>query len=678
MSGDSRAPDALEAGLAEVGPLLATDPGLAARRAAEILAAAPGHPLATLYLGAGRRLSGDAVGSLRALQPLVESYPDWADLHYELGQAYAAAGRYQDAAGCLRRAMQLQPALPGAWHGLASALRALGDDAGADAVCMQRIALARRHPALVEAEAALRGGDLSRANNLLRRHLQQDPTDVLAIQMLAEVGLRLDQNDDACHLLARGLELAPCFAAARYTYAIALDRLRRHTDALAEIDKALAVEPRNPAFRNVQAVLLGRIGEFDRANEVYAGFLEEYPDQPRTWMSYGHSLTAAGRQADAIAAYRKSNQLDPELGEAWWSLANLKTFRFTDDDTAQIRSQLARSGLREEDRFHFEFALARALEDAGDYAASFAHYAEGNRLRRRTAPYDPEAVTSLLQRSMRLFTAEFFRQRAGFGDAAPDPIFIVGLPRSGSTLVEQILASHSAIEGTAELPDVVAIVHDLAEGPGRGAGAGYPEVLAGLDADTFRTLGRRYLESTRIQRRAGVPHFIDKMPNNFAHVGLIHLMLPNARIIDTRRHPLACCLSNFKQLFARGQQFTYDLEDLGRYYREYVGLMAHFDRVLPGRVHRVFYEHLVQDTETEVRRLLAYCGLPFEDACLRFHENRRAVRTVSSEQVRQPIHAGALEGWRGFEPWLGPLKTALGPALEAYPAVPDLSSAPEA
>lgn len=673
MSGNFGAPAALEAGLTEVGNLLATDPGMAARRAAEILVTAPGHPVATLYLGAGRRLSGDPAASLQALQPLVQSCPEWAELHYELGQAYNASGRYSDAVECLRRAVELRPALPGAWYGLASALRALGNDAGADAVCMQRISLSRQNPGLVEAESALRGGHFSRANSLLRRHLQQDPTDVLAMHLLAEVGLRLDQIEDARHLLAHCLELAPCFTDARYTLAIALDRLRRHADALAEIGKALAAEPTNPAFRNVQAVLLGRIGEFDRANEVYAGFLDEYPDQPRTWMSYGHSLTAAGRQVEAIAAYRKSIQLDPELGEAWWSLANLKTFRFTAEDVAQVRRHLARAGLREEDRLHFEFALGKALEDAGDHEASFAHYTEGNRLRRRTVPYDPEAVTSLLQRSMKLFTPEFFGGRAGSGDPAADPIFIVGLPRAGSTLIEQILASHSAVEGTAELPDLIAVVRDLSEESRRQDGADYPEVLAGLDADAFRALGHRYLESTRIQRRVGAPRFIDKMPNNFAHVGLIHLMLPNAHIIDARRHPLACCLSNFKQLFARGQQFTYRLEDLGHYYREYVELMAHFDHVLPGRIHRVFYERLVGDTEAEVRRLLDHCGLPFEETCLRFHENKRVVRTVSSEQVRQPIHAGALDSWRNFERWLGPLKTALGPALETYPAVPDPS-----
>jgi len=672
MNGTTGTPEALEASLADVGNLLATDPSLAVTRAAEILAAVPAHPVAALYLGIGRRLSGDAAGSVLALEPLVRSHPDWPAPHYELGEAYRAAGRNEDAVGRLRRAVELKPDMPGAWHGLASALRALGDEAGADAVCARRISLSTRHPRLVEAESALRGNRFQVADGLLRRHLQEDPTDVLAIRLLAELGLLLDQNADACHLLARCLELAPGFAAARYTYAIALDRLRRPADALAEIGKALETDPGNPAFRNLRAVLLGRIGEFDLANEVYAGVLGEYPEQPRTWMSYGHSLTAAGNQADAIAAYRKSIQLDPQLGEAWWSLANLKTFRFAGEDVSQIRRQLARSELRDEDRLHFEFALAKALEDAGDYAGSFNHYAEGNRLRRLTTPYDADAVTSFVRRSVSLFTPEFFARRSGSGDTAADPIFIVGLPRSGSTLIEQILASHAEVEGTMELPDVIAMVQALTEESSRRGGPDYPEMLAGLDAGTFRQLGRRYLDTTRVQRRAGTPRFIDKMPNNWGHVGLIHLMLPNARIIDARRHPLDCCVSNFKQLFARGQQFTYRLEDIGRYYRDYVELMTHFDRVLPGRVYRVFYERLVGDTEAEVRRLLEHCGLPFDESCLRFHENRRAVRTVSSEQVRQPIHTSAIGGWRHFEPWLGPLKGALGPVLDAYPGVPDL------
>jgi tetratricopeptide (TPR) repeat protein len=532
-------------------------------------------------------------------------------------------------------------------------------------------------PRLLEAGAALSGNRIPEAEALLKRHLKQHPTDVAAIRMLAEVALRLGRNVDAGKLLARCLELAPDFAVARYNYAVALHRQARSAEALREIEQALEAEPRNPGFRNLYAVILGRIGEFERANEVYAGVLAEYPQQPKTWMSYGHALKAAGRQADSIAAYRKCIQLAPGLGEAWWSLANLKTFTFTDEEVEAMRRQLERTDLDEADRLHFEFTLGKALEDAGDHAGSFAHYAEGNRVRRASSRYDASETTSLVRRSKALFTPAFFADRAGCGSPAPDPIFIVGLPRAGSTLLEQILSSHPAVEGTMELPDVISIVRGLAERGDKPDSPKYPGVLAGLAAGEFRALGERYLASTRIQRRSGRPMFIDKMPNNWSHVGLIHLMLPNARIIDARRHPLGCCFSNFKQHFARGQHFTYSLEDIGAYYRDYVELMAHFDAVLPGRIHRVFYERLVEDTETEVRRLLDYCGLPFDGRCLRFHENDRAVRTASSEQVRQPIYRDGIDHWRHFEPWLGPLERALGPVLDAYPDVPPFDPAPQ-
>jgi tetratricopeptide (TPR) repeat protein len=667
----------IEGALAQAEGLLGTDPALAAAQALEVLAITPGHPQATLVLGIGRRLSGDAAGCLEALEPLAPSQPNWAALQYELGRAYGATGRVQQAIAALRRAVELQPTLPGAWHALASQLRARGDDAGADAVCAQRIQVAARDPRLLEAGAAMSENRIPQAEAVLRRRLQDDPTDVAAIRMLAEVALRLGENVDAGNLLARCLELAPNFTVARYNYAIALHRQMRSAEALREIEQALAAEPRNPGFRNLYAVILGRIGEFDRANEVYAGVLAEHPQQPKTWMSYGHALKAAGRQADSIAAYRKSIELTPELGEAWWSLANLKTFAFTDDEVAAMRRQLERNDLSADDRLHFEFTLGKALEDAGDYAGSFAHYAEGNRLRRAASRYDGSEVTSHVGRAKALFTPAFFAARAGWGSPAPDPIFIVGLPRAGSTLLEQILSSHPAVEGTMELPDVISIVRGLTERGARPDGPKYPEVLAGLGAGEFGGFGERYLASTRIQRRSDRPMFIDKMPNNWGHVGLIHLMLPNARIIDARRHPLACCFSNFKQHFARGQHFTYSLEDIGAYYRDYVELMAHFDAVLPGRIHRVFYERLVEDTESEVRRLLDYCGLPFDKRCLRFHENDRAVRTASSEQVRQPIYRDGIDHWRHFEPWLGPLERALGPVLDAYPDVPPFDRAPQ-
>lgn len=531
-------------------------------------------------------------------------------------------------------------------------------------------------PALLAAAAALQENRIPEAEALLRNRLKQRPTDVAAIRMLAELAMRIGRNDDALNLLARCLELAPRFHAARYNYALALHRTNQPERALAELAQILAAEPRHPGYRNLKAVVLCRIGDYPPAIALYEQLLAEYPDQPKVWMSLGHALKTSGHLERAIAAYRRSLALTPGFGEVWWSLANLKTFRFSADDQAQLREQLQRSDLSEDDRLHLEFALGKALEDAADYAASFQHYQQGNALRRRQLRYQADETSARVAHITANYSTGFFRQRAGFGCAARDPIFIVGLPRAGSTLLEQILSSHSQVEGTQELPEIISITRDLRELGNTDDSIAdnpmpYHAAVARLDAGKLQALGEQYLERTRVHRKTDAPLFIDKMPNNFMHVGLIHLMLPNARIIDARRHPLACGFSGFKQHFARGQSFTYDLDDIGRYYRDYVTLMAHFDAVLPGRIHRVIYEQMVNDTEAEVHRLLAYCGLPFEPACLRFFENDRPVRTASSEQVRQPIYREGIDHWRHYEPWLEPLKAALGPVLERYPLVPE-------
>ena len=382
-------------------------------------------------------------------------------------------------------------------------------------------------------------------------------------------------------------------------------------------------------------------------------------------MSYGHALKTVGRSVDCAAAYSKAVDQAPSLGEAWWSLANMKTYRFSEADLAAMEAQLARDDLGEDDRLHLDYALGKAHEDAGRYAESFAHYARGAALRRAQVPYDPAVMTRHVARCKTVLTAQLFASRAGQGCPAPDPIFVLGLPRAGSTLVEQILASHSAVEGTMELPDVTAMARRLKDG------AAYPEVLATLGPEDLKALGEEFLERTRVQRKTDRPLFIDKMPNNWAHVGLIALMLPNARIIDARRHPMGCCFSGFKQHFARGQNFSYGLEDIGRYYADYVELMAHFDTVLPDRVHRVIYESMIEDPEAQIRAPLANCALPFAESCLNYHQTDRAVRTASSEQVRRPIFKDAVEHWQNYESWLDPLKTALGPVLSSYPAAPE-------
>ena len=662
----------LEVALKHAGTLLESQPELAAEQAREILKVVPKHPLATLFVGVAQRKLGDGTAALQTLQALAREQPGWAPAHYELGVTLGLLGRGEEAVTSLRQAVRLKADIGDAWRLLGDHLTAMGDREGADAAYASHIKVSTRDPRLLRPAAALCDNRIPEAEALLRQHLRRFPTDVAAIRMFAEVAARLGRLADAEDLLARCLELAPGFTAARQNYALVLHRQQKTTQALAEIDRLLEADPRNPGSRNLKAAARSRIGEYEQSLALYAEVLAEYPKQAKMWMSYGHALKTAGHQAGSIEAYRRTIELAPGCGEAWWSLANLKTFRFTAEEVAVMQAQLARSDLSDEDRFHFHFALGKALEDARDFEASFRHYAEGNRLRKAAIRYDADRTTRGVQRSRALFTAEFLASRAGWGAADPDPIFIVGLPRAGSTLIEQILSSHSQVEGTMELPDVAAIVQGLARRGGDTETARYPEVVTSLTRDELRSLGEQYLSRTRIQRKRGTPFFIDKMPNNWAYVGLIALMLPNARIIDARRHPLSCCFSGFKQHFARGQHFSYGLEDIGRYYRDYATLMAHFDAVLPGRVHRVIYERMVDDTEGEVRRLLDYCGLPFEESCLRFYENDRAVRTASSEQVRQPIFRDSIEQWRNYEPWLGPLEQALGPVLETYPDPPQI------
>jgi len=658
----------VEVALTHTTRLLATQPALAAEQATEILKVVPGHPLATLLLGVARRACGDSVAAAQILGPLAAAQPNWAAVHYEQGLALADLGQGEPAIEELRRAVALNPGFAEAWLALAGHLSAVGDDTGADAAYAQHLKCSTRDPRLIKAATALGSNRIPQAEALLREHLIERPTDVAAIRMLAEVAARLERYGDSEKLLRRCLELAPGFAAARRNLATVLHRQYRDVAALEEVERLLARDPRDPNCRNLKGGILGGLGRYEEAIELYAGVLADYPHHEKVWLNYGHALKTAGRQEEGIAAYRRSIAVAPRGGAAYWSLANLKTFRFTPDDLAAMRRLLADGELPADERVQLHFALGKALEDAASYEESFRHYLEANRLRRASTAYDARRTSARFERSRQLLTQEFFSARRDYGASARDPIFIVGMPRAGSTLLEQILASHSAVEGTMELPDIISIARDLAaQAQMRGKlSSPYPALLADRTSDECRELGERYIAQTRVQRRTPRPYFIDKMPNNFAYLGLIQLILPNARIIDARRHPLACCFSVFRQHFARGQQFAYDLTDLGSYYRDYVALMSHFDNALPGRVHRVIYERLVEDTESEVRALLDYCGLPFEEQCLRFYENDRAVRTASSEQVRQPIFRGALEHWRHFEPWLGPLKTALGSVVDTY------------
>jgi tetratricopeptide (TPR) repeat protein len=671
VSNSSEAVGTLDVALAHATRLLERDPRLAAQQAEEILKAAPGHPRARLILGAARRIDGHTQAALEVLEPLSREQPQSAAVHLELGIAFGEAGQASAATAALLQALKLQPDSPDAWRLLADQRDAAGDAAGADQARAHYMRAATRDPHLMQAAAALVENQLPVAEARLRAHLQAHSTDVAALRMLAEVAARLRRYADAQQLLERCLELAPSFDAARHNYATVLNRQGNAAAALLQVQRLLAKEPRNPGYRNLQAAVLVNLGDYTESIKVYEAVLKEFPRQPKVWMSYGHSLKTAGRQAESIAAYRHAIGMQPTLGEAYWSLANLKTFRFSDADVLALRTALAREDLDQDDRLHFEFSLGKALEDQARYEESFAHYAAGNAIRRHSHPYSADDNSHFVRRSKQVFGSEFFQARAAAGATAADPIFILGLPRSGSTLLEQILASHSLVEGTMELPHIPRIAREIAGRPAADQQLQFPQALAALSAGQLRTLGERYLAEARSVRKTDAPFFIDKMPNNCLYVPLIHLMLPNARIIDARRHPLGCCFSCFKQHFARGQNYTYALEDIGRYYRDYVELMAHVDAVLPARVHRVYYETLIEDTEGEVRRLLDYCNLPFEQGCLKFYENERAVRTASSEQVRQPIFRDALDHWQHYLPWLDPLTSALGAVLAAYPEVPD-------
>jgi Flp pilus assembly protein TadD len=654
-------PASLGAAAAQAAGLLATDPAAARRTAEQILRLAPQDPRARLILASALRRTGDPAAALAILTPLARAYPRAALTQYELGAALAAQGQEAAALAALRQAVGLNRDLPQAWQALGELLFAAGDLAGADRAFAEHARAAVQDPALQPAAQAILEGRAEAAERLLRAHLAARPADPQALKLLGELFLRQGRPADAEPLLVLALELDPALDGARFACAEALFRQQKGAEALPHLERLLAAAPAEPAYRNLLAACLGLVGEDERVLALYAGLAEDFPRQPRIWLNYGHALRTVGRRAEAVAAYKRCIALAPHLGDAYWSLANLKLAALEDADVAAMRGQLERADLPAVDRLHLNFALGKALEDRAQDAAAFRRYAEGAAIRRAEAGYDAEETTRLTRRLQAQLTAGFFAERAGGGDPSEAPIFVVGLPRAGSTLVEQILASHSAVEGTMELPHIGLIARGLDR-----PDAPYPQGLAGLDAQTRRDLGQLYLTDTQAHRKLGRARFVDKMPNNFQHIGLIQLILPNARIVDVRRHPLGCGFSAFKQHFAQGQAFSYDLADLGRYYADYVDLMRHLDRVLPGRVHRVIYEDLVADTEGEVRRLLAHCGLPFEPACLDFHRNDRAVRTVSSEQVRQPIFTDGLDQWRRFEPWLGPLKTALGPALEDW------------
>ena len=612
-----------------------------------------------LYVAAvSQRYAGRHADALATLDRLEQAHPRYGRLYQERGHCHRECGANAEAIAAYRVAVAHNAALPASWRQLALLLRAAGDLTEADSAARVAAGLVTTPSDLVAANSHFNEGEVTQAEQIVRAFLLRHPQNVEGMRLLGRIGLHLQVLDDAEFLLKSVLELAPDYHAARYEYAQVLALRQKHAEALDQTDQLLVIEPQNSLFRTLKGNSLVGLGRHAEALDIFFQLLTMMPDNPTLHLAIAHSQKTIGLQSAAIESYRAAARVRPDFGDAYWSLANLKTYRFSDAEIVAMRAEEARESIAPEDRYHLCFAIGKALEDSGDYSTSFEYYERGNRLKRLEVQHDADSLHQNLQRQMEICSRDFFADRAGYGYRCDAPIFIVGLPRAGSTLIEQILASHSRVEGTKELAEIPRLVQSLNGREMEGSKPKYPSVLEELRPADFRGFGERFIEETKIYR-SGKPIFIDKMPNNFRHIGLLHLMLPDAKVIDARREPMACCFSNFKQLFASGQEFTYSLDDIGRYYNDYADLMAHWDAVLPGKVLRVQHEVLVDDLEGTVRQILKFCGLEFESRCLEFYRTERSIRTASSEQVRKPIFREGLDQWRKFEPWLGPLRAAL-------------------
>ena len=633
--------------------------------ASALLSGLPENRDLLLIAASSLRVLGRIAEALAMLDRLEQHHPNFSRMLQERGLCHVAQKNAPRAIDALLRAVNINPALPMSWRMLEGVYRIAGDGANA-ATAAAHVETLKALPAeVVTATSLFSDGDWASAEAMIRAFLLRHGDHPEAMRLLAKIGMAQGVLDDAELLLDAVLALVPEHRAARYEYAQCLTRRHKYAEARQEAERLLQDDPRNIDYRSIAATAAVGLGENERAIGLYRDLLRDVPGSADVNLWLGHALKTVGQVPEAIEAYRAAAAARSDFGDAYWSLANLKRYRFEEGQIADMRAAEAAPTTAPADQIHLCFALGKALEDRGETGESWRYYERGNALQRQTSRYRPEIIETNTQRQRDVCTRAFFEARAGWGVPDPDPIFILGLPRAGSTLIEQILASHSQVEGTQELPDVQRIVLEL---QGRDPDLNdprYPGILAAMTREDSAALGARYLADTRVYR-TGRPFFIDKMPNNFRHIGLIRLMLPNAKIIDARRDPMSCCFSNLKQLFAQGQEFTYSIDDIARYYRTYLDLMEHWDAALPGHVLRVQHEDVVDDLEGSVRRILDHCGLAFEPACVAFHENRRSVRTPSSEQVRQPIFRDGLDQWTKYEPWLGPLREALGDALIRY------------
>ena len=622
----------------------------------------PDHRKAGYLLAVSYRARRQFDKALSSLEQLRRTAPDYGRAWQEIGHTHRDCNRPREAAQAYSRAVELNPGLAASWRFLGAALEHLGEHDRARMAKANFQRLSDLPKELVAVTSMMHEGQLYKAEKLCRHYLQNHPHHLEAMRLLAAIGVQLNIYDDAEFLLESALEMDPEFDLARVDYVNVLQKRQKFERAFEEADRLRQRLPENPSAELTYANQASAVGHYDEALAVLDKLIERGHEPANVHMLRGHALKTVGRHDDAVSAYRSAYSARPELGDAWWSLANMKTFRFDEREMQRMEELADSGGLSRADEYNLSFALGKAFEDREAFEQSFEYYARGNKLKKAELRYNADRMQADFDRQIAFFTPERVEALRGRGAQDADPIFIVGLPRAGSTLVEQILASHSRIDGTLELPNILAAVHRLNGRLQRGQEPRYPAVLSELPSERFAEMGRQYIEETRVHRDQA-PLFTDKMPNNFRHIGLILSILPNARIIDARRAPMACCFSGFKQLFAEGQEFTYSQQDIGRYYAGYVDLMDHWKRLYPASSLQVNYEDVVDDLELQVRRILEFLDLPFEDACVEFHQTKRSVRTASSEQVRQPIYRSGIEQWRHFEPWLDELKSALGPEV---------------
>jgi tetratricopeptide (TPR) repeat protein len=642
----------------------------AERQLREIQRASPGEINSLHLLGVALLSQGKLAPALDILERVAADAPGFSHARVDLARAYRQDGRLEAARTELRQVLKGKPSLEPAWLAYGDVLVDMGKFADARFAFEQARLLDPHRQRIEEATTALAGGDYRSSEGIFREVLQADASNLAALAGLAAVAIRAGNARDAERLLSHARNRSAHHPLVRRACGHTLLAAERMIEAEQTFRELLQLEPENPQNWAALGSVYIRLLRQQEALSAYEEAARLSPSQAAFRLAIGHVNKTLGRRAQCEDAYRECLRLDPKYAEAYWSLADLKNYFFSDAELGAMQDLLA-SPAATSDEAQLHFAVARALEQRERYSEAFGHYVQGNALRKRTSPFSIESFEAKSRRIAACYDPEFFRSRTTAGDPDPAPIFIVGLPRSGSTLIEQILASHSQVEGTMELHNIPALVREFDH---RDADRdGYPETVRALSADELTGLGRRYIEETRAVR-SGRPRFIDKMPNNFSHIGLIHAILPNARIVDVRRHPMDACFSNYKQYFAHGQSFSYDLEDLGRYYRCYLALMDHWDEVLPGRVIHLQYEQLIRDPQDTIRRLLEYCGLPFEAATLAFHENRRPVRTASAEQVRQPLYASGVGYWKRFASDLEALRTSLGDCLARFGALDQVIS----